>query len=633
MPFNIFKPIFKPILFKSIGAVFVWLVGISVHAQPPLTITDEDQMPSLQGHLSIFVDSSSQQRFNQIRMAYAKKLFQSTKHDVFHFRVYSTTQWLHFTLTNLESHLLTRFLVVSSPHINRITLYAGEKEETRLVGLIGDTFPFDKRLVQSPRLVFPISVPANTTASYWIHLEQWNGTMIFGLTLRNAAAFERQTERDYLIWAAVGGLLLTLILFNGFLWINLRQWLYLIYAFYVASIIFYMAAETGLGFQFLWPGWVRLQNNSRGLSGLCTLFWWLWLMQLFIQQTRANSRWYNLIRIQRGIIGACILLMIYVVAFVQYRNGDWLTTIYALLIDTGVLVSFILIGIAGSLIEQIRRKNSLALYYTFTTLPMLAGTFLGALMRSGAIESIADPYILVVIGILLETILVAFGFAYRYNLEQREKQKTQTALNQANINILNAQETERRRLAQDLHDDIGTSLLALRGKLPPTNPDAHHLLDQIITDVRAVSHNLMPDELTTLGLSGALNEAARRLEESSGISSRIRFLFVSAGEVVPLSQVAELALYRAVLELMHNVVRHSRATEAVVQLVYHPDGLNVTVEDNGQGFAYKEGRDSSGIGLKSVASRTEWLGGKLAIDSSAAGTTIRLDIPYDNHTS
>ncbi len=99
-------------------------------------------------------------------------------------------------------------------------------------------------------------------------------------------------------------------------------------------------------------------------------------------------------------------------------------------------------------------------------------------------------------------------------------------------------------------------------------------------------------------------------------------------DAVPLSQVAELALYRAVLELMHNVVRHSRATKAVVQLVYHPDLLNVTVEDNGQGFTKKTTASDSGIGLKNVASRTEWLGGKMAIDSSAIGTTIRLDIPY-----
>jgi signal transduction histidine kinase len=175
-----------------------------------------------------------------------------------------------------------------------------------------------------------------------------------------------------------------------------------------------------------------------------------------------------------------------------------------------------------------------------------------------------------------------------------------------------------------LHDGVGTSLLALRGTLPPENTKAHTLLNQLITDMRTVSHNLMPDELTTLGLAGALSETARRLQEASGI----RFLFVSAGQVRSFSPTAELALYRAVLELMHNIVRHSEATEAVVQLVYHPDLLNITVEDNGRGFDAQKQPDSKGIGLKSVASRTEWLAAKLAVDSSAAGTTVRLDVPY-----
>jgi signal transduction histidine kinase len=99
-----------------------------------------------------------------------------------------------------------------------------------------------------------------------------------------------------------------------------------------------------------------------------------------------------------------------------------------------------------------------------------------------------------------------------------------------------------------------------------------------------VSHNLMPDELTTLGLAGALAETARRLQEALGI----RFLFVNAGQVRPLLPTAKLALYRAVLELMHNIVRHSQATEAVVQLVYHDDLLNITIEDNGRGFDTKK---------------------------------------------
>ena len=219
--------------------------------------------------------------------------------------------------------------------------------------------------------------------------------------------------------------------------------------------------------------------------------------------------------------------------------------------------------------------------------------------------------------------LLFYGDRLKIKAAKAELLLTETR-NEANSTILNAQETERRRIAQDLHDDIGTSLIALRGKLPADNVEAQHLINQLITDVRTVSHNLMPDELTTLGLVGALGETSRRLQESSGI----RFMFVCAGEVVALTQVAELAVYRAVLELMHNIIRHSQATEAIVQLVYHSDLLNITIEDNGKGFEQKNTGRASGIGLKNVASRTEWLGGSIAIDSSVIGTTIRLDIPY-----
>lgn len=196
--------------------------------------------------------------------------------------------------------------------------------------------------------------------------------------------------------------------------------------------------------------------------------------------------------------------------------------------------------------------------------------------------------------------------------------------NNANVQILNAQETERRRIAQDLHDGIGVSLITLRGKLPEQDKDTQLLLNRLIDDVRTVSHNLMPDELNTLGLIGALTETTRRLEQATDIA----FVFLYAGDIVTFSPSTELAVYRAVLELMNNVVRHSQATEAIVQLVYHTNLLNITIEDNGNGFVNKTEGKVTGIGLKNVASRAEWLGGQMAIDTSVHGTTIRLDIPY-----
>lgn len=195
-----------------------------------------------------------------------------------------------------------------------------------------------------------------------------------------------------------------------------------------------------------------------------------------------------------------------------------------------------------------------------------------------------------------------------------------------NLRIMSAQETERQRLAADLHDDVGVSLASLRRYLT-THSEAQHTLDKIISDIRTISHNLMPVEFHDLGLVDALDEVSRRLADNSGI----RFHFLQSGTLVRLSSGNELIIYRLVQELMYNIVRHSRATEAFVQLVYHDTYLNIAVEDNGVGFETETAMVKSGIGLKNVSLRTQWLGGKFSVDTSPAGTTVFVDIPYAVH--
>lgn len=192
-----------------------------------------------------------------------------------------------------------------------------------------------------------------------------------------------------------------------------------------------------------------------------------------------------------------------------------------------------------------------------------------------------------------------------------------------NIQIISAQETERQRLAADLHDDVGATLASLRGYLN-TNSAAQTILDKVINDIRTVSHNLMPVEFHDLGLTDALEEVARRLGATSGI----RFCFLMSGTRVSLPPAHELIIYRLIQELMHNVVRHSQATVAFVQLVYHHTHLNITVEDNGKGFDNVHAHTKSGIGLKNVSLRAKWVGGKLSVDTSPEGTTVFVDIPY-----
>ncbi|HEV7347415.1 sensor histidine kinase [Telluribacter sp.] len=193
--------------------------------------------------------------------------------------------------------------------------------------------------------------------------------------------------------------------------------------------------------------------------------------------------------------------------------------------------------------------------------------------------------------------------------------------------VLQAQEEERQRLAADLHDDLGATLSAIKGQLESVPGQTHELMrpiglmDKAIRDLRLISHNLMPPEFMTLGLTEALRETTQRLQASSGL----RCLFISYGKEQRLDHPTELTIYRIILELINNTIKHAKASQVTVQLIFYPENVTLLVEDNGRG--YPKGKQSSGIGLRNIRSRVDYLGGQLWVDTGERGTTVTLEVP------
>ena len=137
---------------------------------------------------------------------------------------------------------------------------------------------------------------------------------------------------------------------------------------------------------------------------------------------------------------------------------------------------------------------------------------------------------------------------------------------------------------------------------------------QTLEDVRAISHNLRPPHLDQLGLTTTIRATIEQIAASSGITIRselddIDGLFPPADEIT---------IYRIVQESLNNVVKHSKAGEAHVVVHCHEHHVDITIGDNGQGFAAR-----AGFGLKGLAERVHMLGGTHTIDSAPGrGTTV-----------
>jgi two-component system, NarL family, sensor kinase len=215
----------------------------------------------------------------------------------------------------------------------------------------------------------------------------------------------------------------------------------------------------------------------------------------------------------------------------------------------------------------------------------------------------------------------------------RRKNRLQEEINTRQNEIFNVtatvQDKERKRIAKDLHDGMGTLLSAAKMKLSAFPDPQQHireslvLLDDAIAELRNISHNLMPATLSKLGLVAALQNLFDKIQSIADMQISL----VVHGFTERMNEEKEMILYRVVLELVNNVVKHAGASLLTVQLVKHPRELVLTVEDNGNGFSY-EALDKPGIGITNIRSRIAYLEGNFQIDSKpGAGTTVIIDIP------
>ena len=205
------------------------------------------------------------------------------------------------------------------------------------------------------------------------------------------------------------------------------------------------------------------------------------------------------------------------------------------------------------------------------------------------------------------------------NLEQQQEISRLQAMMQG-------EEKERGRIAKDLHDGVAGMLAAAKMHLATVGQQHEelvtcesykqglHLLSEASYEVRKTSHNLMPEVLSTNGLDIAL----RRYCSSISNGSALVVQYDSWGELKRLPKHLELSVYRVVQELLHNIIKHSGATTALVQVSQQPSLLSITVEDNGVGFD-RALIGQEGMGLSSLKERVEAMGGTFELDTEPGG--------------
>ncbi|HTR29668.1 MAG TPA: sensor histidine kinase [Puia sp.] len=205
--------------------------------------------------------------------------------------------------------------------------------------------------------------------------------------------------------------------------------------------------------------------------------------------------------------------------------------------------------------------------------------------------------------------------------------------------MINGQESERVRMARDLHDSLGglfstvkMHFSALRHEVAELQENDRYkrtveLVERASDELRKIAHDMMPEVLMKLGLVEALKD----LCDDINAGRLLRITLQVYGMERPLGNPTDVMLYRIIQELVNNILKHSSATDAIIQFNRQGPRLTITVEDNGRGFDLHDAREKRNMGMDTVKSRVDYLKGQLNIESRKdLGTTVMIELLLDH---
>jgi signal transduction histidine kinase len=230
-------------------------------------------------------------------------------------------------------------------------------------------------------------------------------------------------------------------------------------------------------------------------------------------------------------------------------------------------------------------------------------------------------YVLIILGMAGTFILVSSFILFSVR-NQNKLLKQRQQFHQAELThqkellhaIIESQEAERKRIGQDLHDDVGTTLSGLRLLIEMFNPatategaytsfltSSKSIIDKVVKDVRNISHNLSPATLGYYGLAAAVNEHSSIINQSGKLNVTITNNADALLQKLDLT--VATAIYRVIEELLNNTIKHSGASKANISFEAVQNRLNIIYNDNGKGLPHVAGQIKKGMGLQNIESR------------------------------
>lgn len=622
-------------------------VGNAQPSQPSIGVIpvrfDATGEVSLQNHLSHLIDSTGELSIRQVterqRMGQFQPLTSLTNRQDFGYNT-TATHWLFFALQNTaKAPSQTRLMLeIEYANLDELQLFEITEDSIQTAGPIGDRFLYTQRPYQNNNYVFPISLRAGQQIGYYLRVKQPHAILSFSMQLWHRPAFVASDRIEYFLWGIYVGIICIVLVLNFVMLLALRDWIYVWYSLYLHFVTMHIFSDSGLGFQYLWPSVPYLNEFSPVyLYVWATMVAQTTFMQYFIHQNRRNSRVYGWVNAFKIIVTVALTVAIAVHWLKVPGREMYMYQIESL--ATTCFVPMMALLMILSLYEKSRTKHTddkVVRYYSYALAVQFSGYALVAFTNFCQVQGWPLPfdvesYVIMGLSVLIDLLFFTYGLTYRYKQAEEKNQQLELNLlhNQqlAQHQVIASLDAERQRLAQDLHDDIGPLLSTAKGYLSrlfrtepsPSLQQAQNLVDEAADELRALSHQLLPRHTTEQPLANAVAEVCRKL---GARGTPVQFM--SLGEAQPLDGPREQLLFSIAIQLIRNARQHQQATEVLVQLLYHEEQVNLSVEDDGQPTPL------SLIDIDHLRAKADLLKAELLIDSTEAGNSVMVSVLIAN---
>ena len=529
--------------------------------------------------------------------------------------------WVGFTAEN-KSDASIWLIEIENPHINEIFMYmrAHHSDEWVQLDHTGRAAPFSSRRVAHFNFVLPIELDYGDQADILLVLDKRRSSISYHIKLHSVDGFNTAQQVHYAAYGIYFGMFFLVLLATAIAYLISFNRVYLSYLLYVLAVGLFVFNDTGLAQQYIYP-W----SDTIGRAARIVLVY-----AVLITFIRFAQHYFNIDRVF-PIIHRLFNLTISAVFFhgaIYYFFTGWFQENATLMIVILYSLIFVTIGLAihtVALYVKIEKQISLLFITAFSFI--FAAVLVFIAQEFGLLPEFQILFTPVQIGSALEIMFLSIALAWRVRIVEKGQMSLKDRINRLKMEKLRAyidgSEKERNRISMDLHDSIGNRLAQLKRKF--SGSDAEHELNEIITDVRSISHELSPPGIELTGIRQNIKQLVRETNEVS----RIEYTFQSMDLPEKLPKKLSIQLYRIVQETIQNIEKHSRADRAEIQLIGYSDELVLTIEDNGVGLSRELGT-ASGIGLDNIKKRVDYLGGTLDLTGmKGKGVQLLMIFPID----